>query len=231
MGWMKVNDNEIGDEVVDRLHEAMEAILNCYQEDLGRNPTKAEIEVSIAAALDSSNREFEFLTGFTISGVKIATKKSSKSTKLKEGDVFRGCIEGNWFYGRVVLKEQIGTLVEFYDIPGDRVLSSVQVLNATWPAAAHRYVFDRSITHGETWQIMGNVPIEDNYKYPVTFTLGGNVYRGHEKIMRNQKKLIKTGELTSTYGVQPFVENLKKYGLDTWPDTKEGRKTAIAAYG
>lgn len=231
MGWMEVDGDEIGDEVVDRLHEAMEAILGCYQEDLGRNPTKGEIEASMAAAFDSSNHEFEFLSGFTISGVKIATKKNSKSTKLKEGDVFRGCIEGNWFYGRVVLKEKSGTLLEFYDIATSRKLSSVQLLARSWSPAAHRFVFDRSITHGETWQILGNVPIADGYKYPVTFTLGGDVYRGDKKIMRNRKKLIKNGEPKTIYGVEPFVENLQEYGLETWPKTIEGRQTAIAAYG
>ena len=231
MGWIEENGCQLSDEAFDRLHESVCDVVSVYRDDLGRDPTIGELESLLRSSLESAASRLEFFDGKAVSQVGIKTKKAARPAKLKLGDVFRGLGSLSSFCGRVILTEKSGTLVELNTLPEHGRISNERLLRWEFSSPTYKYVFDRTITKGD-WSLVGSCPVAEDLRFPVFFTLGGDVYRGVEKVVaKNQKQLIKRGEPKIVYGVDPFKENILQFGLGAWPDVEESRKDALSNCG
>lgn len=175
MGWWadKQGDVEliVGDDPYDALSEALDRIVQAYEEEWERKPTLEELihsfEVVLGADMERYVKEGDTLE---LVALKAKTKKRRKSQPYKVGDFFAIPLEdGRYAFGRIlsdILEEEMGMLVGIYNIVSRRILSPEELRNLPWMFTPF-YCSDQGWTSWR-WRIIGHLPIaEDEFEYPL----------------------------------------------------------------
>lgn len=121
MGWWQAPESpEImtGDAVLDTIRHFLRDFSHLFQEDLGRNPTVAELEYALHLAF-KVNLDQEILARFDeieSKQVIIKTAKRKKRQKVTPGDIFAYRLDdGRFGFGRIVSNVSLGSIAEIFD--------------------------------------------------------------------------------------------------------------------
>jgi hypothetical protein len=221
MGWWHEDDLTIGDEPIDRLAHALEAIRREYHDELGREPTHAEVarftEIALRTVLDaaSGNARVE-------PTVKIRSKPMKKQ-RVGVGDVFVIRLK-KCHYGRVV-KEDSLTRVEFYRQTSDRPLSIRMVDTSRANVRCHKWVMARWVFEDFRWKVIGNVPVPKDYAFPDYLQGDGPTTYG-VRGSDDKTSFAVTRASIRKLGLEPMVAfprevyeaNLEAGNKDPWPE-------------
>jgi len=197
MGWWQEGDLTIGDEPIDRLAHALEAIRREYHDEFGREPTHAEVarftEVALRVVLDaaSDNARVE-------PAVKIRAKPMKKQ-RVGVGDVFVIRLK-KCHYGRVV-KEDSLMYVEFYRQTSDRPLPVRMIDTSRKNVRCHKWVMWGWVFEDFRWKVIGNVPVPKDYAFPDYLMGDGPTTYG-----------VRGSDVRTTFAVTPA--SIRKLGLE-----------------
>jgi hypothetical protein len=221
MGWWDEDGLTIGDEPIDRLAHALEAIRQEYHDELGREPTHAEVarftEIALRTVLDaaSDNARIE-------PTVKIRAKPMKKQ-RINVGDVFVIRLK-KCHYGRIIQQSSL-TQVEFYRQTSDHPLPVRMVDTSRQNVKHHKWVLWRLVFEGFRWKLIGNVPIPKDYDFPDYLqgdgptTFGVRGFDGRTPFAVTPASIRKLG-LEPMVAFQPDVyeTNLEAGNKDPWPE-------------
>lgn len=205
-------------------------LLNLAREQQTSNAPvdKRSLENAIAEAVDVLADHVPEVAMSAVS-VSIKTKRRVRSPRIRIGDVFIGLIEGQSFYGRVLVENQLGTLLEFYDVPLQLRLAFSEVMAMKPEPVLYRYVFSSAVFSSTNFRVIGNFPVPRTYPLPYFFLGGGNL---HHPVRARLRKLTEDDVLqlepTITYSSEGLIEGLRDHGLhEVWPDTVESRSNVL----
>jgi hypothetical protein len=211
----------IGDEPLDLLAEGLEGVRKAYREEFDREPTHAEVartvEVALRAVLDaaSANAKID-------AAVKIRAKPMKKQ-RVQAGDVFVIKLD-RYHYGRILLKQGAGTLVEFFRQTSAKPLAVAQVKCEADNIKHRKFVFPIYFEDFR-WKVIGNLPVAKDYPFPdVLYGVDNSLYAQN---LLNPKKWWKpTPAQIKKLRLEPHVifrrevyeENLRAGREDPWPE-------------
>jgi hypothetical protein len=224
MGWWEEDDLVIGDEPIDRLAHALEAIRQEYHDEFGREPTLAEVarftEIALRTVLDaaSDNARIE-------PTVKIRAKPMKKQ-RVNIGDVFVIRLK-KCHYGRVIKKSAL-TQVELYRQTSERPLPVRLVDTSHKNVKHHKWVMDAWVFTGCRWKVIGHVPVPADYEFPdylqgdgpTTFGVRGSDDRTPFAV--TPASIRKLGlEPVIAFPPETYESNLEAGRKDPWPEMLE----------
>jgi hypothetical protein len=221
MGWWGEGGLTIGDEPIDRLAHALEDVRREYWDELGREPTHAEVarftEIALRTVLDaaSDNARVE-------PTVKIRSKPVKKQ-RVAVGDVFVIRLK-KYHYGRVVKNESM-TRVEFYRKTSDHPLPVRMIDTSRKNVRCHKWVLWRWVFEDFRWKVIGNVPLPKDYAFPdylqgdgpTTFGMRGSDDRTSFAV--TPASIRKLGlEPMVAFPPEVYEANLEAGAKDPWPE-------------
>ena len=222
MGWWEVvqDDQKLiqGDEPLDQLGEALEAIANIYQNEWQRKPTLAEI-LRLTEGVIAGNPSSYLSDGNSIKQISLSAKleEHSFTSRYNVGDFFRIPIDNHYAYGRVLGNNgrgEVSMLIGIYDeFINDNI--DLEILK-NGPFLFHPfYCIDEGLVTGR-WEIIGNIAVEPTEFEHLKFKMGNSILGWH--IIHGENKYAANEE--DVRGIEQY-----KYWNDV---TVEGRiKTYI----
>lgn len=233
MGWWQEEVQgkkvELGDEPLDRLHEAVAAVAHVYQKERRRKPTLAEFRRTLLQAIGSDPAQFfADMEAHEVSEVVFRLKKVPKRQKFSVGDYFTIPLEGKYWYGRILHSGAAGHLVEIYALETDRLLTLRQLLAKRPKVAMSKNVFGSPCFLRCRWKIIGHEKMPKDFTYPAFY--GGmvahglyTVWRGDAESYEPLKKIMKY-ESCSVWWPERIEEALRKKQFDHWPEDEASKK-------
>lgn len=222
---MKHNNSEV-EVVVDALMSAIRTIV----QTTGRLPAVSGIQSLLETAVNEVADQITGINNQEVVGVTIRKKEpGKKAVKVGAGTVFVCCVDGDYFHGRVLDRLQLGTLVEFYDLPVKRRLTLNEIYARESLPVIHRYLFDASLFNKPGVRVIGVRPVPKNYEYPLFFLLGGALHHPRNKRQgRLQKEQVLKLEPVHTYPGNAVLDNLSRFGFrKVWPETAQLRTEVL----
>lgn len=225
MGWWDEGGLTLGDEPIDRLADALESIRDTYVANVGREPTADELaraaEVALRNVLDaaSPNARVE---------VEVKVKaKPAKKQKAEVGDVFVIRLD-KCHYGRIVFRDNSGTLIELYKETSDRPRPVTRVDCSPANIKHHKWVLHSQTFEPFRWKVIGSVPVPADYHYP-SFLYGEkdlmyavNAADPNDKSYPTHKEFLAQRLETHVLLSPDDIEaNLKAGRKDYWPEVIE----------
>lgn len=233
MGWWKESANgrsvELGDEPLDRIHEAIDAVSRVYLEDVGRKPTLEEFRQTLLQVLRGDPGQlFADMEQHVVGEIVFRRKKIPKRQSFAVGDYFAIPLDGKFWYGRIIHVGAAGHLVEIYDLERERFLTLRELL-----AAKRRVLFNKHLysvpafTRGR-WRIIGHEDVPKDFKYPGFYgglVAYGNyiVWRG-DKESREPKRVAMKLEPKVIFGPEDIEAALRARQFGEWPEIASIKK-------
>lgn len=235
MGWWKEPAGRgevlLGDDPLDLVRNAVEAVSRSYVEDVGRKPTLEEFRRTLMQTLGHDPGQFfADMETAVVSDVVFRLKKVPKRQAFAVGDYFAIPLDGKFWYGRLI---HIGTahLVEVYDVQTDRLLSLPELLARKRKIVFNKHVFSiPAFTRGR-WKIIGHESIPKGFKYPGFY--GGMVAHGNYIIWRGDvetrepKQVAMKLEPKAIFRPERIEQALRAREFGEWPEITASKKDAF----
>lgn len=213
---MSQNNQQV-ETIVDALMSAIRSTVR----ETGQQPDLSLITTMLASALNENADQIAGMSNHEITSVSIKTREIKKAANVAAGNVFVCLVDDRYFYGRVLDQLQLGTLVEFYDIPSKHRLTLNEVYAREPKPIMHRYLFANSLFNNPNCRIIGVRPVPKNHDYPLFFLVGGTLHHPRNKKQPwLQPEHVQKLDPVFIYPGNQILENLSKFGLKkVWPET------------
>lgn len=225
MGWWAEGELTLGDEPIDRLIDALDRVRAVYRDEVGRDPTHAEVarftEAALRSVLDAASPDAR-----VDAAVKIRSTRMKKQ-RVQVGDVFVIPLD-RYHYGRVVKIDNCGTRIELYRQTSDRPLPVRRIDTSPTNVKHHKWVLARWVFEDGRWKVIGNVPVPADYEFP-DYLMGLGEQRYGTRGSDDKTWFFPTDEEILERHLEPIVlfpretieANLRAGHEDPWPDMVE----------
>lgn len=207
---------------VETIVDALMSAVRSSVRETGQQPDLSLITATLASALNEIADQIDGMSGQEISSVSVKTREISKKAAIADaGTVFVCSVDDRYFYGRVLDHLQLGTLVEFYDLPSKQRLTLNEVYAREPKPIMHRYLFAKSLFNKPNCRIIGVRSVPKNHNFPLFFLVGGTLHHPRNKKQPwLQLEDVQKLEPVVTYPGTQILENLARFGLKkVWPET------------
>lgn len=238
MGWWeetaKGRKIVLGDEPLDRVHDAIAAVSQSYLEDVGRKPTLEEFRRTLLQTLGSDpGQYFADMESAIVGEVVFRLKKVPKRQAFAVGDYFAIPLDGKFWYGRLIHISS-AHLVEIYDLETDRLLSLPQLLNRKPKVVLNKHVFSLPCFTRARWKIIGHKDMPKNFRYPAFY--GGLLAYGNYTIWQGDEEYAAPKNVAMKYEPKQVwwperVEKaLREREFGEWPEVTDSNKDTFGRH-